>query len=151
MRLYYLRHGFESFDPTMSLFLSVFGFMALEDLKRTDLDAERAETFQSSVILAVKGMHDQAYNCHLGRIIYQLLRSGLAPNEAKLLEQIAVNDKTQLDDALILQHVRSSLPVTIVNAIDEVDSKRVDHMVKELAGLDLDSEEDQSSEEQTPV
>lgn len=33
MRLYYLRHNFEYYNPITSYFLSVFGFMAIDELK----------------------------------------------------------------------------------------------------------------------
>lgn len=79
IRLYYMRHSFETFDSLIMHFLSFFSFLSVGNLSLTDADPERVEATYSSVILAGKGLRDQARSCQLARVVSQLVHNSLGP------------------------------------------------------------------------
>lgn len=84
IRLYYLRHGFENFNPILVQFLSVFSFSSISNLAQNKNDPEWAEAAYSSIILSAKGFRGQARSCQLSRIISQIVCNTLNPDQTWL-------------------------------------------------------------------
>ncbi len=57
IRLYFLRHGFESFDPFLVHPLNVLGFSALNRFNASPA-ASDVDAIRSTIVLAAKGMYD---------------------------------------------------------------------------------------------
>jgi hypothetical protein len=137
VRIYYLRHSFECFNPLIIHFLSVFSFLNVGDFARTDKDPERLEATYSSLILAAKGIRDQARSCQIAQIISQLIRNILKSEQAWLWKDGVSVEQTEIDQLQMLQHTRSNYPVDIVNVAGDVGKQRVDNLINEIVGAHL--------------
>lgn len=138
-RLYYLRHSFEAYDPIMAFFLSLFGFLSIDRLKRSDNEPGKAKSALSAITLAIKGANDQGRHCHIARVMARLLCNEMDPSQARLLNDVGAIAKSEAGDRL-LRHISSSLPVSIVGNIDDAHAKRVDRLIQGIIGTDLDSD-----------
>lgn len=132
LRLYFLRHGFESFDIFMVHLLSYIGFLHLKELhvfttssdsstvKSIPEDVVQART--SMVVLAAKGLHDQGANCYLGEVVFGMLKDKMGPEIFRMVHGLLRTDGRAEDSearkALIAVHLRSAWPVGVI-AIDE--------------------------------
>ncbi|KAI0180537.1 hypothetical protein GGR52DRAFT_531750 [Hypoxylon sp. FL1284] len=94
LRLYYLRHSFECYDPLLMHWLVFLGDVVLKKLDNpsgspttssattTPLDLE---SLRSTLILCAKGLYDQSRNYHIAFIVYRLLRDRMKANDLDLL------------------------------------------------------------------
>ncbi|KAK4225056.1 hypothetical protein QBC38DRAFT_511316 [Podospora fimiseda] len=107
LRLYYLRHGFEGFDPFLTSALLTNAFLTIEEIKacresrpppshsssrpscpkggEVDLDSLR-----STLVLCAKGLYDQGKSFYLGQPLFKLVRDGMDEQEKELLRGFAV-------------------------------------------------------------
>ncbi|KAI1494523.1 hypothetical protein F5X96DRAFT_694901 [Biscogniauxia mediterranea] len=113
VRLYYLRHGFGSYDATLVQFLPLLGFSSLRDLttesasgsshrhnKNNDDDNDssnssssvRLEELRSTVVLCAKGLWEQGQNSFAARALFRLYLESLGPAEARLVRDATVVD-----------------------------------------------------------
>lgn len=131
----------------MSFFLSLLGFMSVEELKRTHSDPERTKEISSSVVLAAKGLSDQTRSCHLAGTILRLLRGSMNPSQAHLLRESDVTKESEADSFLMLEHVRSSLLLNIVSSADDAEKLRVNNLIRDIMDVKLDSDDEKGGTE----
>jgi hypothetical protein len=117
IRLYYLRHGFEAYDPAMILFVSLLGWSALREYRKMTLEPDHQphlEAVLSTLVLCAKFMRDQGSNHFLPEVVFHLFRSSMpSKNEARLLQEISETDEQASRVSLMVQEVRSEWPVGI--------------------------------------
>ena len=150
VRLYYLRHSFESYSPMMSHFLSLQSFMSIDQLKSANTDETTTKAIHSTIILATKGMRDQARSSHLAQTLSQLIYRKLDPLIASTIKESLLPDEAETDNAQMLLHVKSTFPVNIIGISDDPEKQRLDELIKEIIGVDVDSDSEMSSREITP-
>ncbi|KAI1637477.1 hypothetical protein F4809DRAFT_649889 [Biscogniauxia mediterranea] len=137
VRLYYLRHGFGSYDATLVQFLPLLGFSSLRDLTT---DNARLEELRSTVVLCAKGLWEQGQNSFAARALFRLYLASLGPAEARLVrDAVAVDPPPALplpddddddddggDDTMdvIVREVRSCWPVGIFSAATKANRFR---------------------------
>ena len=138
-RIYYLRHSFETYDPIMAFFLSLFGYLSIDRLKRSSNEPDKTKAALSAITLATKGINDQGRHCHIARVIARLLCNAMDPSQARLLKDVGATAKSEAGDRLLC-HIRSNLPLSIVGNIDDAHAKRVDSLIQDIIGTDLESD-----------
>ncbi|OWT42895.1 hypothetical protein VFPPC_17912 [Pochonia chlamydosporia 170] len=145
-RLYYLRHGFDSYDPFMLQVLIVLGFMSCKALSGSGLLLQQAELFRSTMVLAGKGMYCHAKNCFLAETTFRLFRHTLGAENARLLKDYGdiIDEDSQEKKEAIANQVRSQFPINIVNIAESPENYRVDNLIAAFqeAGLWDDTEEE---------
>lgn len=132
VRLYYLRHGFESYDPTMILFVSLLAWSSLRDYKQMlqggspHLDATR-----STLVLCAKFLWDQGSNCFISEVIYRLFKASLpSKDEVLLLRHVTEIDEETSRLCLMVQEVRSQWPVGIFSTAQaSVEESRLSRFI----------------------
>lgn len=79
VRLYYVRHSFDSCDPTFVQWLSTLGYLTLESLGNgidtLDPNSVPAKTLRSTLLLCTIGVHSQGQSYYLYKLAYRVLRS----------------------------------------------------------------------------
>ena len=123
----------------MAFFLSLFGSLSIDKLKRSNNEPEKAKAALSAITLAIKGINDQGRHVHIARVMARLLCNAMDPSQARLLKDVGTTAKSQAGDRL-LHHISSSLPLSIVSNIDDAHAKRVDCLIQGIIGTDLDSD-----------
>lgn len=132
VRLYFLRHGFESYDPSMILFVSLLAWSSLREYrqmlqsKSPHLDAKR-----SSLVLCAKFLWDQGSNCFLAEALFRLFKSSLpSKDDVLLLKEVAEVDDDATRLSYIVQEVRSSWAVGIFStARANVEQSRLSRFI----------------------
>jgi hypothetical protein len=148
-RLYYLRHGFEFFDPTMVQFQSLLGFMSIKTLasrRSSSLAPDQAiDALRSTLVLAAKGVYEYGRNSYLGETVSRLLRSAMAEEDLRLLKRVVdVSSEDGDRSALMAQHVRAQFPVNIFSIAEDPTARRVSNLISAYKETEDDDKTDES-------
>ena len=153
VRLYYLRHSFEIYDPLLVHFLSVFACAAIEDVNNTPImdgitngNTEQDTATNSSVILGVNGIRDQSKSCHLAHT-HSFLNWGFIKTEHKWLLKEGIPAEAEINPPHMLKHTSSIFPVGIVSPMDDPEKKRLDNLIKKIVGMEVDGDIETSRNE----
>lgn len=145
IRLYFLRHGFESFEPFLIHPLNVLGFSTINKINAnpTSLDID---TTRSTIILAAKGMYDQGQSHYIGHVTLRFLRRSMRPEEMQLLGQVGIPEDVE-DEATQRQilEVRARWAPSIIRITDDPEAQRLINLIKQYMGMHTDSGSDGTS------
>jgi len=102
IRLYYLRHSFDSLDVMLIMFLLLLGSISMRVLTSrqdheisTTVSAEHGHPSQSprrdasTFLLCAKGLHDQGQNQYLGSLMFNMLSGLVDPANEALVSDLA--------------------------------------------------------------
>ncbi|KAF4340441.1 nitrate assimilation regulatory nirA [Fusarium beomiforme] len=143
MRLYYLRHGFESADAYMAHDLAVLGFMALGKLK--DGGRVQNEDLRSTLLLAAKGLGDQGRNYYFPFTLFHVIQGEMSEEDKALLHQFMTSLKEDVISRQVrAKHVQAQYPCDIIKITDYPESKRLGNLIKQYVNLAI-------SEAQSPM
>jgi hypothetical protein len=92
MRLYYLRHGFEGFDSFLIHFLGTLNYMTMTGIE-SEADPAYREFRRSTMILLLKGIHDQGQAHFVARAVLRLQASYMRREDVELLKRyVEINE-----------------------------------------------------------
>ena len=133
LRLYFLRHGYESYDIFLLSLLSFLGFMQLKNMSRTG--PGELESVRSTVVLIAKGLHDQSRNCYLAEIVFRIMKRNMGADSLYLLKGVDIGDEDEEAAMRMAEQVYSSWPID-VQAIDEnADKQRIENLIRKTDRL----------------
>ncbi|KAK8070395.1 hypothetical protein PG997_010598 [Apiospora hydei] len=141
IRLYYLRHGFESMDLFIVIPLVDAGFHCIDDInnKAQKLSPARLEVLRSTLILIAKGLHSQRSNHYLAEALFRVVRGRMRLQEAALLKTSLHFDEGEEErKAGMVQTVRSHWPVSVVKKKEDLDHHILGNLVEEYAHLNVE-------------
>ena len=127
VRLYYLRHSFESHDPFLVQVLVLLAHHTLTKL--SSQTREEANYLRSTVILCVKGLRDQSRNFYAAEIVYRLLRS-MTTEDAHLLAHFVETREHEDNEPLKEEYVQSDWPLPITRIDQGPTSTRLENLVR---------------------
>ncbi|KAF5655412.1 NirA-like nitrate assimilation regulatory protein [Fusarium sp. NRRL 25303] len=88
LRLYYQRHGFESYDIFIIILLAFVGFMHAKNLENPEM--ADLESRRSTVVLVLKGLRDQSINCYVAKVVLRLLKGSVGSENSFLLKEVDI-------------------------------------------------------------
>ncbi|KAK7946049.1 uncharacterized protein PG986_010370 [Apiospora aurea] len=141
IRLYYLRHGFESMDLFIVVPLVDAGFHCIDDInnKNQKPSPARLEVLRSTLILIAKGLHSQRSNHYLAEALFRVVRGRMRLQEAALLKTSLHFDEGEEErKAGMVQAVRSHWPVSVVKKKEDLDHHILGNLVEEYAHLNVE-------------
>jgi hypothetical protein len=139
LRLQYLRHGFVSYDAFIILFLTHYGFELIQN-------PHHPEETLSSLILIVKGLNDQGKSFHLGNAMSRMLRDKMTPEDLNILGAYMDMKNTEEEKSSeALQHIHSTWPVNVVSITDSLEEKRIDNVIRQMAGVTISNADSDGS------
>lgn len=131
VRLYYARHGFETWDSSIPQFLLSVGFSAIAELSsNVEMDWEQRRAILSSVVLCVKGLYDQGKNVFVSEVICYLLWHAIAAEDQVVLEGFSDIEKTSERVTVLAQHVHSSWPMPIARKAEDLEEYHIDNLIR---------------------
>ncbi|KAF2108725.1 hypothetical protein BDV96DRAFT_587169 [Lophiotrema nucula] len=152
IRLNYLRHGFEYFDPFLVTLLLTVSFEAQTDLERATISSSDRDSSQPSVdeirstlILCAKGMYDQSHNYYVGHLLFHLFLGRTTPAEIELLKRFLPSSQLERNQGVPQERVRSEWPLPIIKIDEDPRTSKLETLVKDYQRLAVDSEEDLSA------
>jgi hypothetical protein len=85
LRIYYLRHSFEAYDLTLTVFLihlANLTFVAVEQLEQGSVNAsaDTSESLLSTLLLCFKGLYDQSKNAYVASLIFDVMKKRSSTN-----------------------------------------------------------------------
>ncbi|KAI9652806.1 MAG: hypothetical protein M1821_007804 [Bathelium mastoideum] len=142
IRIYYLRHGFEFYDPTLVLWLAMFGFISVNECRSVS-GSEDAKAARSTLILICKGLSDQARNFFVVEGVLRLVCAEMAPQDLALLKQYTSFSDIENPSAAVerMSHIQSDWPMNIVSVVGVPDPKRSWRIIEGTDELETDSVE----------
>lgn len=163
-RLYYMRHGFVACDSSLAWFLSLLASISLRALAGDGGDGARLaagrgwpEVLRSTLVLAMKGLHDQGRHMHVCRVLFRLLADRMEPAEADILGRFVVlsgeggggdgggEDERKGGEADLVLHTRSRFPVPVVKMGDDLNAAILENLVQKYQAVGLDSSDSSAS------
>ncbi|KAL6828048.1 hypothetical protein V8C40DRAFT_243377 [Trichoderma camerunense] len=149
VRIYYLRHSYESCNTYLTFFFSNVGFAALERLRSSEIDHERFKHLMSTLILCIKGLYDQGQHVHVASAVYRLLRNRLLPQDMRFLQGYIHWNITEDDDPLIISHVQSEWPIPITDRERDPEAAKLENLARRLNEMSVNSSRETSEENES--
>ncbi|KAK3496731.1 uncharacterized protein B0T23DRAFT_63586 [Neurospora hispaniola] len=151
IRIYYLRHGFEALDSFLMQFLGALAYMTIDAIAQNPA-APHVETLRSTVLLATKGMWEQAQSVYVARAVLRVLTSAMRPEDVQLLKKFAnVEADTDIHSAPLEQPIQSDWPTFVVRLDQNPDAVRLGKTLSsKLERLSLDLTTSSPPVESTP-
>ncbi|KAK4450362.1 nitrate assimilation regulatory protein nirA [Podospora aff. communis PSN243] len=157
-RLYYLRHGYEHADSFISHALTVLSFVAIstvtaaqqqeqhdsrESTPSSDTQHEiTLDVARSTLILAAKGLSEQARNYYMPYTVLHLVLKNMAPQDLDILYTLAnVRRESVGMSQERAKHVQALYPIEVVSMVNHPEKKRMGELIREYAGLALEERE----------
>jgi hypothetical protein len=89
IRLYYLRHSFDSLDVMLIMFLMLLGSISVRVLAPGAGGGDGTQHDASTFLLCAKGLHDQGQNQYLGSLMFNMLSGLVDPNNQALVSDLS--------------------------------------------------------------
>ncbi|KAF7532797.1 hypothetical protein G7054_g7627 [Neopestalotiopsis clavispora] len=145
LRIYYMRHSFESFDSALAYFLPFMFNMALKNLAQ-NLDtpvtaSDTEEAHRSTLVLSAKGLQSHGRIHVLSRLIYQGLRGIMRPQDLDILHAYRMIDDKDEVDLEAASMAQAEFPVPHLHIGGNPDATRVKHLIQLYQQLDYDQGE----------
>ncbi|KFA52967.1 hypothetical protein S40293_10150 [Stachybotrys chartarum IBT 40293] len=150
IRAYYLRHGFETSDMMLTLFLSFLAFDFVDKVKMyfetpQDLGLQGShkmlpdlvmEEIRSTLILAQKGLIEQGESYYLPQTVAHLVLADVDEDIAKIiLDFTGVNVEDVDARQLRAQHIEACLPVKWTSFSETPNHKRLNSLLQIYAAI----------------
>ncbi|KAJ4077892.1 hypothetical protein NW769_015238, partial [Fusarium oxysporum] len=109
IRLYYLHHNIEVFDPYLVIHLLMLGNYVIEMLNKPAVPADDADLYRSTLILCARGLHAQGKNSYIATMVYLMLRDRMETRDNALLKTY-IHDELGYDQDSITKYNQSNYP-----------------------------------------
>lgn len=130
MRIYYLRHGFESLDNTLVHPLHLLGFSALRDISSVEKGSSTYEAIRSTLVLCAKGLWEQGRNHYVAEVVFRLFKHCLSIDDVLLVEEIIEVEESDSRLGHMVQEIRSLWPIGIFSMADEGGDRTLNHFIR---------------------
>jgi hypothetical protein len=144
LRIYYLRHGFEAYDSMLLVHLVHLANVTLARLaqiERTpelrDSSLDETETLRSTLILCLKGLHDQSKNFYLSGVVFDVMKNRLSQENRNLVGKFVTLANPDAEDRAIdrSQRIISDYVIPVVNLNEDPEAGRLVNMVQEFGRM----------------
>ena len=148
IRLYYLRHSFELYDPRLMHWLVLLGNMAIGNINTIQEQDATAQTtiksLRSTVILCVKGLHSQGQNYHMALLLRRALINRMRPEDQSLLKTYLSVPKAEDGKALMTEYVQVQYVVPIIKINEDPKTANLQNLVEAYENMSLSSSSESS-------
>lgn len=139
VRLYYLRHGFDSMDTYIVIPLIDIGYKCIDMMNEKNIPETTLEAVRSTLFLVATGLFSQRRNHYLAEALFRVVRGRMQPRELSLLKTtIKLEDDEPEGRLAMMQTVRSHWPVSVVKKTEDLDSHILKNLVDSYAHLNVE-------------
>jgi hypothetical protein len=144
LRIYYLRHGFQSYDSMLLVHLVHLGNVALMRLARSEIDPaytgdaqDTIESLRSTLILCLKGLYDQSKNFYLSGVVLGVMKNRLSAENRDIVGQYIMLHGPDADPEPTdrSQRITSDYVIPVVNLNEDPEAGRLANMVLHFSRL----------------
>ncbi|OTA97230.1 hypothetical protein M434DRAFT_387002 [Hypoxylon sp. CO27-5] len=130
MRLYYLRHGYESLDTTLIQFLHLLGFSALRDISSAEKGSTKHEAIRSTLMLCAKGLWDQGQNYYMSEAVFRLFMQSMRTEDVLLFKETTEIEYSDGRLDHMAREIRSQWPIGIFSMADDHGDRTLEHFIR---------------------
>jgi len=148
LRLFYIRHGFDFYDPNVIQYMTFIGFMRLKELGINLSDDKKVE-IRSTTILCAKGMYECGRSMYVGEVVFHMMKDQMDPADQQRLGTFTkMADGHEERKSLIARQVRADWlpPVDIRGMAKGPEEQRLEKLVQSYKGLDVRDRDEVSSD-----
>ncbi|KAI1044750.1 hypothetical protein LB505_013535 [Fusarium chuoi] len=135
IRLYYQRHGFESYDIFIIILLAFMGFMHAKNLENSEM--ADLESRRSTVVLVLKGLGDQSINCYVAKVVLRLLKGSIGSENSFLLKEVDTVEEGGEEERAMDEQVNSSWPIDLEWIDVDPEKNRLDNIIRKTKELEF--------------
>lgn len=141
MRLYYLRHSFEAYDSTLTIFLAQLANLTLEPLEQLERDPgnaprEVSKSLLSTLVLCFNGLYEQSKSAFIAGVMLMVMKKRLSADVRNAVGRYVTIEETDSDndsmdetDLEFSHPIRSELILPGTNLSDDPKSWRLKNLV----------------------
>ncbi|KAJ4295913.1 hypothetical protein N0V88_004615 [Collariella sp. IMI 366227] len=150
IRLYYLRHGFESTDIFLLHFLGFFNHITMKAIETSE-GSSFLESRRSTLVLVTKGIRDQGQAHYVARAILRFQVNMMRPEDLELMQQFVEIGGDQVIFGPLEQTVHTDWPVYDIGLEAKAEKRRQGKtLASSLASLILESPTSSSPDRSSP-
>jgi len=144
LRIYYLRHGFDSYDSMLLVHLVHLGNVTLARLARRESNQsytvnsqDTLESLRSTLILCLKGLYDQSKMFYLSGVVLGVMKNRLSDESREIVGQyITLTDSNADPEPTDRSHkITSDYVIPVVNLNEDPEAGRLANMVTHFSRL----------------
>jgi hypothetical protein len=117
LRIYYLRHGFETYDPMIMFWMVMLDYIAIKEVQ-----AASSNSLRSTLVLMTKGLSDQGKNYNLAEGVLQPICAALNPEDLALCQRFTTIGAAR--PAQVKPNIITNWPIDIFSFADDPEPKR---------------------------
>ncbi|KAF1912974.1 hypothetical protein BDU57DRAFT_340740 [Ampelomyces quisqualis] len=148
LRLYYIRHSYDSHNGMIVYFSILVGNMAIEALSRarngTSQVAVDEKVLRQTLILCARGLESQGQSYHLANLAFRAFQDRVDPTDLQVLQSYCKPRDLDAEQDSIAQHSYSHWPLPIIKLNEDPKSATLDTLLEEYRHLELEDESDMS-------
>lgn len=137
LRLYYVRHSFDTYDSYMLYYVMFLAQHTVEVLQQ-GCPPEHVDAYRSTLILCARGLHEQGKHTHLMGILFRVLRDLMHQRDRDLLLTF-IKEEPGEDSVMIEHYAQCQLVVPIVNIHEDPKTSYISNIVKEYETHSMDT------------
>jgi hypothetical protein len=139
IRLYYVHHNLEVFDPYLVVLLFMLGNNIIEMLNKPVTLADDVELYRSTLILCARGLHAQGRNSYVSTMVYLMLCDRMGTSDEALLKTYIQTEPGHDQDS-VTKYNQSNWPVPIIRINEDPRTVLLGNLVKAYETLSLDGD-----------
>ncbi|KAI1071540.1 hypothetical protein LB507_005250, partial [Fusarium sp. FIESC RH6] len=140
VRLYFLRHGFESMDLFIVIPLMIIGSDSLGAIN-DDTSPSEIEALRAVLILVAQGLYHQRRNHYLAQALFRVIRGSMRPQEIGLLKSSMALEAGDIDqEPELAVAVRSQWPVSVVKRKEDLKFCVLTNLVESFGYMNVEEE-----------
>jgi len=143
LRLYYLRHSYDMYDPWIIHFLLELGTNALNSLYNATPSTTQQSTdhLRSSLVLAVAGLKQQSKSVYIARICALGVQKSMRPADLQWVQTyLRLKPVTAEEQRMIDETTRCAYPVPIVSIDGQLETKQLGKIMRGVEELSVEQQ-----------
>jgi len=129
VRIYYLRHGFEAFDPFIVQVLAVLAFMTQSRIQQGVPDVP-LPALQSTLVLALVGLADQSHSFYTSQMVLSAVRNVLAQREIELVSKFMQQGRAKEKHPPQDSHAHYMWPINFGSITADREARRLGKLLE---------------------
>ncbi|KAF5659827.1 C6 transcription [Fusarium heterosporum] len=139
IRLYYVHHNLEIFDPYLIVSLLTIGNHVIDMISNPTTPVDDAEVYRSTLVLCARGLYAQGKNSYVATVVYLMLLDHVERRENVLLKTY-IHDELGHDQDSIRKYNQSNYPVPIIKINENPRTVLLGNLVKAYETLLIDGD-----------
>lgn len=130
LRLYYLRHSFQSADAYLIQPMLETGFAAIRRLKAMKLTPAEIDAARGALTLAAKGLIDQGKIYQIHHTVFHVLAGEMSEEDSSLTHRLLdIRNEDNSSSQMRAKHVQAQYVCNIVDITEDPEQQRLGNLI----------------------